>query len=213
MNLLYSLVAGMAKLTTKLLYRHSVYGLENFIPGPALICPNHTSHFDPVLVAGVIPEHIHFLGKSALFKFKLFGKIISALQCHPVSHGKENLETLKTVFHILKNGSKLFMAPEGTRSRDGRLHKGLEGIGYVILKSRCPVIPVYIEGNYDIWSVHRKFPKLSGKMSCVFGKPLYFDEFFDNPSKNTRQEIVDKVMAKIAELKIWMENGKRGEIP
>ncbi|MEG0036589.1 MAG: lysophospholipid acyltransferase family protein [Victivallaceae bacterium] len=213
MNLLYPLVLSIARTAVRICYRYSVYGIENFISGPALLCPNHASFLDPIIVSVSCPEPIHFLGKGALFNFSPFGWFIKSLNCHPLAKGKENLEGLKTVFRILGDNGKIFMAPEGTRTKDGELQTPLEGVGYIVLKSRCPVIPIYVDGTYRVWGRDRKYPKIGGNISCVFGETLYFDQYFESREKSDRAHIARDIMTAIAGIKTQFLKEQQKNLP
>lgn len=208
----YSVIKLLVKILLKIFYRLKVYGSKNFIKGPAFIASNHASYLDPAITAVSFPEPIHFLGRSSLYKNKWFGKLILKLQCHPVTQGAENTAALKTVFNILKNKNKVYICPEGTRTKTGEIQSGLIGIGLMVSKSKVPVIPVYIHGSYDIWSVHRKKPKLKGNLVVIFGTPLFFDNPPMKDPRQIREHIVFTIMSSIKSLKTWYESGGIGPI-
>ncbi len=211
--MLYATIKTIVKFFLKFFYHLKVYGIENYIKGPAFIASNHASYLDPAIAAVSFPEPIHFLGRSSLYKNKLFGKLILKLQCHPVTQGAENTAALKTVLNILKNNEKVYLCPEGTRTKTGDIQPGLIGIGLMVLKSKAPVIPLYIHGSYDIWSVHRKKPKLKGNLVAIFGSPLFFDNLPMQDPKQNREYIVSTIMNSIKSLKAWYESGCHGKIP
>lgn len=211
--MLYAIIKTIVKILLKIFYHLKVYGSENYIKGPAFIASNHASYLDPAIAAVSFPEPIHFLGRSSLYKNKLFGKLILKLQCHPVTQGTENSAALKAVLNIIKNNEKVYLCPEGTRTKTGEIQPGLVGIGLMVLKSKAPVIPLYIHGSYDIWSVHRKKPKIKGKLVAIFGTPLFFDNLSIKDPKQAREHIVSSIMSSITSLKTWYESGCLGKIP
>lgn len=169
---LYSLVIHTLKPFFKLFYRHRVYGLENFVPGCAIIAANHVSFYDPPLIAISAPEELQFLARASLFRHRFFGKLIRALNAHPVSGGSRDAQVLRTVIKLLKEQKKVLLFPEGTRT-EGDLKTVYAGVGLLSQKSGCPVIPTFIAGADKIWGRDRCFPKLWGRTSVTFCKPIY----------------------------------------
>ncbi|MCH9626182.1 MAG: 1-acyl-sn-glycerol-3-phosphate acyltransferase [Chlamydiales bacterium] len=197
----------------KILYRHKVYGKENIRLGGAMIAPNHTSFLDPPIVGASFPGAIHFLARDSLFHFAPFGWLIRKLNTHPVSRGKGNLNTLKKAMEIIQSGEKIVIFPEGKRSSNGALHKAQLGVGMLVQRTQCRVVPVYIYGAFAIWNTKRKFPKFWGKTACVFGTPLEYSEIQAEDKKEAQTEIATKIMDKIAHLKEWYEKGAKGTPP
>ena len=63
------------------------------------------------------------------------------------------------------------------------------------LKTGCPIVPVYIQGTYEIWPRNQKLPKIRGKTLCVVGKPLEMSEF-SSLGKKEAQELLSKQLQK-----------------
>ena len=99
----------------------------------------------------------------------------------------------------MKEGKKVIIFPEGTRSKTGELQPFKPGVSLLISRTEAPVIPAYLHGTFSIWSAKRKLPKLWGKTACVFGKPLYF--YKDTPP----EEVSAKLFHEIQALKKWYE--------
>lgn len=194
-------------------YRHRVYGKENIPEGGGLITPNHCSFLDPPLVGISCPYTIHFLARDTLFHFAPFAWLIRQLNTHPVRMGKGNINTLKKAVELVQSGKKVVIFPEGKRSADGTLHIGQLGVGMLVQRARCRIIPVYIHGTFDAWNSHRKFPKFLGKTACVFGKPIEFIESGAEDKKEAQMKIVDDIMTKIAALREWYLTGAKGTPP
>ena len=134
----------------KLFYKYRIYGLEHAFKGGAIIASNHVSFFDPPVLCVSYPEEVHLLGRETLFK-SWFGFCIRKLNTHPVKGDVNNLEVMKTVCKLLKNGKKVVLFPEGTRSHDDKLGAIKPGIGMLIARTETAILPAYIHGNYDIW--------------------------------------------------------------
>lgn len=190
----------VARLYFYLFFRLRVRGRKNIPKGPAIIAANHASFYDPPLIGCVMWPHVpFFLARGTLFDSKFFSWILKQCRSLPIKQGGENAALFRQVVKITQKGHKVTLFPEGTRSRDGLLHAPLPGIGLLVMRAQCPVIPMYIEGTYDAWSCHRKRPKLFGEITLVIGKPIDFSKR-EGDRKVIQREIGNEIMEKIAAL-------------
>lgn len=209
---LYSLVIFLVKTFFKIFYRHKVYGLEHYPKGSGLVAPNHVSFFDPPCVAVSCPDEIHFLARETLFK-SFLGRLITALNAHPVKKNATNLQVMKDACQLLKEGYKVLMFPEGTRSKDNQLRRIKPGIGLLLSKSESLIIPTYIHGTFGVWNRERKFPKLWGKTAVVFGSPIRWDDFKDIDRKEAQILVAEQLTKALRALGKWYNAGHQGLPP
>ena len=112
----------------RLLYRIEVKGLENLPRNGVLLCPNHASDLDPVLIGICLPINyrLHFMAKEELFQNRLFGCILRALGAFPVNREGADIQAVKTAMKVIHEGENLLIFPEGTTIHDGvGYHDGL----------------------------------------------------------------------------------------
>lgn len=195
------------------LYRHQVYGLEHIPKGPAIIAPNHASFFDPPIIAASCPEEVYFLARKSLFEHFFLGTMIKNLNAFPVNMASQDLSAFKLIFRLLQEQKKVVIFPEGIRTLDGDLSKIKPGIGMICMKSRSPVIPVYIHGAFGIWPRNQRLPKITGKTACVFGTPLKWEEFSELDKKSAQEALAKKLYDSIFSLRKWFLNGAQGQPP
>ncbi|MDJ0651398.1 MAG: lysophospholipid acyltransferase family protein [Simkaniaceae bacterium] len=208
----YSVVIFFVRTFFKVFYRHKVYGLDHYPEGSGLIAPNHVSFFDPPCIAVSCPGEIHFLARETLFK-SFFGKLILALNAHPVKQKATNLQVMKDVCQILNKGHKVLIFPEGARSRDNNLLEIKPGIGLLLSRSASLIIPTYVHGTFDIWNRKRKFPKLRGKTAVVFGSPIRWDDYKGSDRKKAQVLVAEQLTHAIKGLCKWYEEGHQGLPP
>lgn len=213
MKLFYRLSRSVFNTFFRLFYGHKVFGTEHFISGRAILAPNHASYFDPPIVAVSWPEEISFLARKSLFSFPLFGTLIRTLNAHPVAGGAEDLGSIKLICKLLSENKKVVIFPEGRRTRDGSLGEVKTGIGMLAMRSRSPVIPVYIGGTFDVWNKTRKAPGLRGNTVCVFGKAVDWQQFEKMEKKQAQEAMAHTVRQAIIDLKTWYEQGAAGTPP
>jgi len=211
-KLCYFFVLYTVYIFFKLFYRLKVYGRDHIVSGSAIIAPNHVSFFDPPVVAVSCAEEIHFLARQTLFK-SFFGKCIAFLNSHPIKKGGTNISTLKQIEHLLNQGKKVLIFPEGKRSIDNHLQGIKPGIGMLIYNSKSVIIPTYIYGTYEVWNCNRKIPKIFGKIAVIFGTPIWGGDYVDIEKKEAQKLIVKHLSHSITKLREWYENGAEGVPP
>lgn len=213
MKFSYWMVYWLARIFFKLFFRLQIYGLDHFYPGPGMIAANHSSYFDPPVLSISCPEEVHFLAKESLFNFPILGRLIRILNSHAISRSATDARTFRDLLRLIAEGKKVLVFPEGTRSSDGQLQPLERGLAFIAQKARCPIFPAYIQGTFEAWPITRKFPKLFGKISVVFGTAIDWNEFEGLDKKKAEQRLTEKTAASIRELKIWFEEGARGDPP
>jgi 1-acyl-sn-glycerol-3-phosphate acyltransferase len=109
---------------------------------------------------------------------------------------------VEKAIEFVKHGYNLFMFPEGTRSRDGKLQRFRRGVGRICLETGAPILPVAMIGTYEMMPAGGKL-KLKRSARVAIGKPL---EFFDEleAAKNIANDSEDykhlcEIIAKRAE--------------
>ena len=82
-----------------ILYPFTVYGKENIIDKPCLVCANHSNYIDPILVAlAFTGEHpIHFMAKAELFKNKLLAGLMEKLGAFGVDRDGADISAVRAV--------------------------------------------------------------------------------------------------------------------
>lgn len=170
-------------------FRFEVIGAEN-IPdnGPVLLCSNHISNLDPPVIGVFTKRTVCFMAKEELFRSPIFGKILRKIHAFPVKRGMSDREALRTGLKILKDGKVLGLFPEGTRSKDGSLGKGLAGAGFFALRSEASVVPAAIIGTY----------KLFGKVKIVYGSPIDMKKI--RQQKGSAEDATEIIMGEIKNL-------------
>ena len=177
-----------------------VIGAENLkLAGPALIASNHVSFLDPPFIGSTFDEDIYFLARKSLFRHPFMNGLLTRWQAIPVDRDRPDPGSIKMIFRRLKEGKKVIIFPEGTRSLDGKLLPGEPGVGMMIAKAQVPVIPVRIFGAFEALPRDSKLPR-PARITVSVGRPwVYRAEDFPNAGKELYQQISDEVMRRIAE--------------
>jgi 1-acyl-sn-glycerol-3-phosphate acyltransferase len=156
-------------------WRTYVRGADN-LPGDggAIICPNHTSVIDSFLLPSVLPRRITFVGKAEYLDDWKTRHLFPALGMIPIdrSGGDASTRALDTAASVLERGELFGIYPEGTRSRDGRLHKGHTGPARLALRTGAPLVPVGIVGTREIQPPEAKMPRVFRPCEIRIGRPI-----------------------------------------
>ena len=162
-----------------LAYRFRVFGRHNLpAKGPALLVCNHQSFLDPIINgAAASPHHLVFVARMGLFKFKPFSKLIESYNAIPIRQGEADTAALRAALEQLAMGRIVLVYAEGQRTPDGAMHPFQRGAAVLLKRAKCPVIPMAIEGAFDAWPRHKKFPSLWGhRIAAAVGPTIPADE-------------------------------------
>ena len=206
--MLYSFLRQLAVFLCKIFFRIHVAGRE-YIPkeGGVLLVSNHVSYLDPVLLGVAFPRPLHFFARADLFDHRLFGELIRTLHAFPVHIDKLDKDAIEHAIKELTRGKTVVVFPEGTRSRTGALRPGQAGAGFLAVKAKVPVLPVYLRGTYEALPPGAKMirPK---KISVHFGEPLSFHPHNQDTALTHHgrrqayyQKIADQMMESIKKIK------------
>lgn len=159
---LYRPGRALARFCFGVLGRMEVSGQEGAPPyGPLLVVANHLSYNDPPAVAAAVPRPLAFLGKQDLFEGWGREWLLRQLQVYPIDR-ELGVGALRTALSLLAADQAVMIFPEGTRSRDYRLQRGLSGVAYLAIKSQAPILPV------GIWGTEKFSPKRMPLPLCRF---------------------------------------------
>lgn len=171
-------------LFSKIFFRLEIEGIENLkdLDKPFLICPNHQSYIDPLIVCSAYPylvlKNSFHVGASEYFKGFFTSRLISLLKVVPIDADAQILKAMKAGAIGLKNGKILNIYPEGERAFDGELHPFKKGAAILATEMDIPIVPVAIDGLHKVWARKSKRIRLS-KVKIIFGKPLFATEILD----------------------------------
>ena len=125
--------------------------MEQVLPfkGPAIVFGNHTHTLDPFFISAMYPYTIRWVAGSYLFKMKgvsfLLRHLVGSI---PKVQGRSDLETIRSISRVLKEGDIVGLFPEGTRSWDGEMMDITAATAKLIRVFKVPVIFTHIEGGF-----------------------------------------------------------------
>ena len=190
----YKVARSILGFFLKLFYRFKITGLENIpINDRLVICANHRSNWDPVLISIAFPRQVHWMAKKELFKNKFLSFLIYKLESFPVDRQDTDITAIKNALRVLKSEKVLGIFPEGKRVDSADLNNAKAGTALLAIKAQSKILPIYIGSTY----------KLFGKVNINIGKPI---DLSDNYNKKLSNEEYLNISKNILESIYALEN-------
>jgi len=211
----WEIVRGIVLLYLKFAYRIQCSGHEH-IPrkGPIIYVSNHQSHLDPPIVGVLITDRpFSGMARSTLFTSKAFAWIIRGIGAIPIEKGRGDSGAMKAGLDELAKGRCLLIFPEGTRTRDGAMAEFQRGAMLLIKRSAAPVVPVAIEGAFDVWPIGRKFPKFTGRIRVQAGPAISAEELMRDGADAGLERLKRIIEGMRLDLRHQMRRASGGKYP
>jgi len=155
-----------------------VSGLENLpSSGPFIVSSNHQSYIDPVVLAAVVQrdtlENSFAVGTSDIFGRGFMRRLARWLHVIVLDPDANLIPAMRAGAFGLRQGRSLVLYPEGERSIDGTPRIFKKGAAILSIHTQAPIVPVAIEGFYEVWPRSKKFFQKIAPLTMVFGAPIY----------------------------------------
>ena len=185
----------LSKLVFHIYFGFKGQGTNNIPDGPCIIAPNHQSYFDGLFVASWLNykmmRNTYFYAKEKHVNSPLAKYIANRHHIIVVDINKDLKQSIQKMGEALKNGRKLVIFPEGTRTFDGSLGEFKKTFAILSRELNVPIIPVSIKGADNALPRGSKFPRPFKKVSVEFLKPIY-------PNDESYQKLTDMVYSSIS---------------
>lgn len=140
--------------------------------GGVLLAATHQSHADSVALAVALDRPVHYLGDQRLTAVPLLGPLLPRLGMIPLRRGEGDAGALEVLTDLLDEGRAVAVYPEGSRSRDGRVHRLRSGVARLAARTAVPVVPAAVIGIFEVWPIGRRPRLRGGAVTVRFGRPL-----------------------------------------
>lgn len=192
-------------------YDITVEGADNLPSGAAILAPNHRSFMDSLFLALAVDRPVTFLAKAEYFDNRRIAWMFRSTGQIPLRRGSPSgaRQALHAAGDVLSGGGVVGIYPEGTRSRDGLLHKGRLGPARLALASGAPIVPVGLIGTEQVQTPQQRIPRLGKQITVRFGQP----RFGQQSSGRGLRELTDQVMDDIAGMCGQTYSGRLAPVP
>ena len=192
-NLFLTVVYYLGRALVSVLFPATVEGLDRLPRNGVLLCPNHSSNWDPILVALRLPVNyrLHIMAKVDLFKNPILAWILRRLGAFPVSRGSSDIQSVKTAMQAIKSGDNLLIFPEGTTIHngigyvDGLPAHAKAGVAVIGVRTGATLVPVFVDGP----------KKPFRRTRIIFGEPYTPVYTGRHGTSEEMQKIADDILA------------------
>ncbi len=195
--LLYDLVQGIIRFLFLTLSHPKTANLDACPrQGPAILAVNHLSYFDGPMVLAMLPRRVRPMAADRLRRHFFFGPVMIATGAIFIRRGQMDRAAMRALVEVIEEGGCVAVAIEGTRSPDGKLQEGKNGVAYLAAKTGAPLIPAAVWGTEGIWPAWKRFGRAEVHLSL--GDPITLDSQALDVS--TLDETTRVIMSRIAAL-------------
>ena len=206
----YWAVVALIRLCTFLYVKGPyVTGREN-VPatGGAILVSNHLNNADPCIIPGALNRRIITMAKKEMFKWPGVSLVFRFIGAFPVDRQGADLAAIREAQAVVHDQHLLLMFPEGTRSKDRKMHQGFAGTALVAYRTGAPIIPIAITGTEHLkWPLLFFRPFIGPRVTITFGKPFYPPKV-ERITTTAARTATDDIMRHVAEL---LPESYRGE--
>ncbi|WP_102400429.1 lysophospholipid acyltransferase family protein [Haloimpatiens massiliensis] len=168
-----------------------VMGLDNIPSETCVFMCNHQAIFDGFLLMANINRVTGFIAKKEITKLPLIRSWLRSI--HSVfidrSNAREGLKALNEGVENLKKGYSLIIFPEGTRSLSSKMGEFKKGSMKLPIKAGVPIVPITIDGTYNVLEVGNKVR--GNKVKMIIHEPIYLENLSSQDKKDLSQRIHD----------------------
>jgi 1-acyl-sn-glycerol-3-phosphate acyltransferase len=195
----YRVVRAVLGAIYRALIPMKVTGLEH-LPrhGPVILAANHISFFDTVVLMFSVPRRTYFVGKAEYLDSWTTRRLFPAFGLIPIERAaaRQAMAALGVAAGVLEQGHVLGIYPEGTRSRDGLLHRGHSGVAQLALMTGAPIVPIGLIGTDRIQPIGARLPRPFRRGEIRFG-PALDPASYGGSSRRRRQLLTGDLMEAI----------------
>jgi 1-acyl-sn-glycerol-3-phosphate acyltransferase len=157
---------------------------------------NHLSYFDVPMLYSILPVKVGWLAKKELFRLPFLGWLMKANRFIPVEEGegRKVIESLNNAVEKVRNGTRIIIFPEGTRSMTGELQPFKKLLFRLCLKTGVPIVPVCIKGTNDAL-MRGSLLIRPGKVYARIGKEINTEKYQPNKALDLMNDLRNEIIS------------------
>ena len=202
--MLYWVIKGCLTPVLRVGFRIRVEGREHLPKkGPVILASNHRSFLDSIFIPLVVRRRVTFVAKAEYFDDPKTAWFFKGVGQIPIRRegGSASERALDSAMDVLREGGVFGIYPEGTRTRDGYLHRGHTGVARLALRAGAPIVPVGLIGTDDIQPVDKRMPRFGKPVTIRFGEALAPERYAGREHDHLAlRELTDELMYEICQL-------------
>ena len=188
----YRILQFLVNIILKPLFRIEIINREkSFYNGKLILCCNHISAFDLILIDEYFSRPVYFLAKKELFTNFFFRILIEFFNAFPINRTGVDRGAINKAVEVVNNGNALLIFPEGTRSSGKEIGEGHKGLALISYMTGAPILPMAICDLKKISSAKKRI--ILPKIKIIFGDLIDANDIFKNYSKKEGIEVVANI--------------------
>jgi 1-acyl-sn-glycerol-3-phosphate acyltransferase len=198
--MLYRIITWIVKLGTSILCRIDAPDLHKVpMRGPLIVYSNHTGQIEVAVLFGHLqPRPLTGWAKVESWDNPFLNWLFNLWGLIPVRRGEGDTTALRKAIAAIEKGHIFGIAPEGTRNITGRLKRALPGTVMLALHSGAPLLPVAHWGGESFLKNLKRLKRTDFHIRV--GEPFHLSTEGIRMTRETRQQIADEMMYRLAEL-------------
>ena len=185
-TLFYRVISRLLRLLLPIWVKVGQSNLDELPPrGPFVLCPNHLSVLDPLLLAAFSPRPMTFMAAGYLFEIPVVGSVLRLAGVLALGGTARSRMSLARALEILEQEEPVALFPEGgvRQGVSGALERGA---GFLAVRTGVPLVPVLLRGTDRVLPTGRYVPR-RGEVEIIVGSPILAGE--DDTSGDLVEEL------------------------
>ncbi len=205
----------LCEVVVGLVWRLRVIGREHVPPtGPVLFVSNHQSYLDPIINGiAVRDRQLTAIARESLFRFRPFAWLMYSIGAIAIREDSGDSGALKAAISELAAGRCILIYPEGSRTETGRIEEFKKGFLLLVRKAKVPVLPMAVEGAFDVWPRGKSRPMLGGRLGVKVCPAIPYDVLMADGPDAALAMLRSAIEAAQAELRAEMLHRSGGRWP
>ena len=213
-ELIYNTSGEFVQFLSNLMMPYRTLDYESNLPsveeGGAIICSNHNSEWDVIILATSFQQrkhYVHQMAKDSLHRIPIVNAWVRSCRAFPLARGEHDVGSYNYARERLSMGDKVIIYPEGTtNSGGGNLLPGHTGAMRLAIEAKVPIILVGITGTEDVFPKHAKMLNFHKGVYLKMGEPFLEHKKYwgkEMPSYEELQRLTNNMMKRIKELLLY----------
>ena len=199
--LTFTLLRNPFRVFARLRYNYTAvkFRPDASLKGPYLILSNHAMAIDPLLLGCSFREPIYFVASDMIFSIPFWSKVIRYLVSPiPKTKYRSDMETIKDIIKIVRQGGSIGIFPEGNATFTGATMTIQPAIAKLVRKLKIPVLFYHLEGVYltkPRWAARPRRGRSFGYVHSVWKPETYADLSIEAMTEHIREQLFVDALA------------------
>ena len=178
-----------------------VSGVENIPKENCVFISNHQAIFDGFVLLAYIDKPFGFIAKKEIKKIPLVSKWIKSIESIYIDREspRESIKAIQEGVEKINHGHSMMIFPEGTRSLSSNMNSFKKGSMKLAIKSKATIVPITIDGTYNVLEVGRKVT--GNKVKMVIHKPINIDSLSKEEEQDLSKYVQGIIEGKLEQMK------------